>query len=106
MIQKEIGEYLLAEKPEGITGLLTLTAVDVSPDLEHAKIYISCLGQDNGEVLKILREHIYEIQGVLYKHLKMKKVPRIHFLSDASGQHAGRINEVLKDLTHGYPDPQ
>src|SRR5262245_28310669 len=100
LIQREVSQYLAEEKFEGITGLLTVTAVDVSGDLSQAKIYFSSLGQDPNEVGQILQEHIYDIQGRLYDHLKMKKVPRIAFAADGSGEHAGRINKVLKDLVN------
>lgn len=98
LIQQLVSQYLIEEKPEGITGLPTITAVDVSADLEHAKIFFSVLGQDSQEALKILNKNIYEIQGMLYKKLEMKKIPRIVFLSDSSGEYAGRISKVLKDL--------
>ena len=94
--------YLAEEKPEGISGLLTITAVDVSGDLSVGKIYFSCLGQDQKEVLDILREHIYDIQGMLYHRLEMKKIPRIVFISDASGEHAGKISKVLRELEDGH----
>ena len=102
LIQKEISQYLSEEKFEGLTGLLTITAVDVSGDLSQAKIYFSSLGQEPAEVLQILHRHIYEIQGVLYEHLKMKKVPRVIFMSDASGEYAGKISKLLKDIDHGH----
>lgn len=101
VLQRLISEYLVAEKPEGITGLLTVTAVNVSADLEHAKVYFSSLGQDAAAVRKILTDNIYDIQGMLYQSLTMKKVPRIVFIPDSSGEHAGRITKVLKELGHG-----
>ena len=106
MIQRLVSEYLVAERFEGITGLLTITAVGVSADLEHAKIFFSSLGQDQTEVLKILREHIYEIQGMLYNHLQMKKIPRIVFVPDSSGAHAGRINQILNELADDHTGAQ
>ena len=102
LIQHEVSHYLAEERPEGITGFLTLTAVDVSGDLSQAKIFFSSLGQDQEAVLKILQQHIYDIQGVLYERLKMKKVPRIIFVSDKSGGHAGRINKVLSELAEDH----
>jgi len=104
LLQRLISEYLIEEKPEGITGLLTVTAVDVSADLEHAKIYFSSLGQDAAAARKILSDNIYDIQGMLYQKLEMKKIPRIVFIPDSSGEHAGRITRVLKELRHGDRD--
>lgn len=104
LLQQLISEYLISEKPEGITGLVTVTAVDVSGDLEHAKVYFSSLGQDPSAVGKILKQHMYDIQGLLYNTLKMKKIPRIAFVSDSSGEYAGRITKVLKDLEYGDRD--
>ena len=98
LIQQLVSEYLIEEKPEGITGLVTITAVDVSGDLEIAKIFVSVLGQEINAVLKILKNNIYDIQGMLYKKLAMKKIPRIVFISDSSGEYAGRISKVLQDL--------
>ena len=101
LIQQEVSKYLAENRPEGLRGgFLTITAVDVSGDLGLAKIFFSCLGQNREEVLAILNECLYEIQGMLYRRLKMRKVPRIVFLYDASGEHAGRINQVLRDLHH------
>ena len=100
LIQQLVSEYLIEEKPEGITGLVTITAVDVSGDLEIAKIFVSVLGQEIKTVLVILKNNIYDIQGMLYKKLAMKKIPRIVFISDSSGEYAGRISKVLQDL-HG-----
>ncbi|OGE77821.1 MAG: ribosome-binding factor A [Candidatus Doudnabacteria bacterium RIFCSPHIGHO2_01_FULL_46_14] len=100
LIQQLISQHLVEDKPEGITGLVTVTAVDVSGDLEHAKIFFSSLGQDPQDVLEILKKNIYEIQGVLYNKLEMKKVPRIAFISDSSGEYAEYISKVLKKL-HG-----
>ena len=106
LIQQLISQYLVEEKPEGITGLLTVTAVNVSPDLEHAKIFISALGQDTKAVIAILKNYIYDIQGMLYQKLEMKKIPRIVFISDSSGEHAGKITKMLEDLhVDGTSDP-
>ena len=102
LIQHEVSGYLASARPDDITGLLTITAVDVSADLSLAKVYFSALGQDQAEVLKILQQHVYHIQGILYTSLKMKKVPRIVFLSDDSGGHAGRINKVLGELADSH----
>ena len=98
LLQREIAAYLNRERPEGITGLVTITAVEVTADLEHAKVFFSVVGQPEEEVLEILKKHIYEIQGVLYEELTMRKVPRVAFAIDTSGKYAGHISKILKDI--------
>lgn len=97
-MQREIAGFILSERYEGITGLLTIIQVEATADLAHAKVYFSIVGQDDQEVLKILNQHIYEIQGRLYKNFTMRQVPRIVFVPDTSGSYAGRIGELLKDI--------
>jgi len=101
LLQRKISEYLVVEKPDGITGLLTIKEVDTSADLEQAKVFFSVVGQDYDEVLGILKRNIYELQGSLYKTLEMRRVPKIFFVPDTSGEYAGYISKVLKDLHDG-----
>lgn len=102
LLKREISNYLLAEDLEGISGILTITDVDVSPDLEHAKVFFSVVDQDPNKALTILKSHIYEIQGVLNQKLVMHKIPRIVFIPDQSGEYAQRIQQVIRKLhSHG-----
>ena len=98
LLQREIAEHILTERYEGITGLITILKADVTADLEHAKVFFSVVGQDETEVLKILRQHIYESQGVLYDKLTMRKVPRLAFVPDSSGEYAGHISKLIKEI--------
>lgn len=102
LIQRLVAEFILAERFEGITGLLTITAVSTSADLEHAKIYFSVVGQSVEEVLPILRRHLREIQGMLYRKLQMKMVPRINFFPDTSGEYAEHIRKLLEEGAHDH----
>lgn len=98
VIRREAGDFLNRERFEGVTGLLTITAVETSPDLKHAKVYFSLVGQDENAVLKILRHHLYEIQGMLNRKLPMKIVPRISFFPDTSGEYAEHIRKLLEEI--------
>lgn len=98
VIQRELAAFILAEGYEGIKGLFTITEVQSTPDLEHAKVFFSVVGQDPADVLGVLKKHIYEIQGMLYRKLKMKKVPRVNFQIDPSGEYADHIGKLLKDI--------
>lgn len=99
LIQREIGQYLQREGYEGIKGLLTITSADVTADLSEAKVYFSVIGQDEKEVEQILKQHIYEIQGFLNKRLTLRKVPRISFILDKSGEDAAYINDLIRRVS-------
>lgn len=98
LLQREIGSYILSEGFEGITGLLTITKVRVTADLEQAKVFFSVVGQDANMVLEILKKHIYQIQGRVNSRLQMKKLPRVTFVVDPGSEHASRIDKLIKDL--------
>lgn len=100
LIQREIGQYFLDEPLDELIGVLTIIAVSTSPDLDEAKVYYSVVGQDPDEVEKILQKRIYEIQGALNRKLQMRKVPRIRFLNDMSGEYAQHLREVINTLHH------
>lgn len=97
LVHRLVSDYLITERPEGVTGLLTITKVEVTADLEHGKIYFSSVGQAEEEVLRILQQHRYDIQGMLNRMLQMKKVPRIKFVPDRSGAYADHISKLIRD---------
>lgn len=98
LLQREIGWYLQSQGFEEITGLVTITAVETTADLEQARVFVAVVGQKEEDVLKILQAHVYEIQGMLYRRFNMRMVPRIRFAPDKSGAHAARLSEVMRSL--------
>lgn len=98
LLQREISGFILREGLEGIKGLLTITGVEVTADLRHAKVFFSMVGGNEEEVLEILRRHIYEIQGMLIQKLRMKIVPRISFVADRSGAYAQQIGKLIHEV--------
>lgn len=104
LLKREISAFLLAEGFEEITGLLTITGVEVTPDLQRAKVFFSVVGQEEEEVGEILKKHIYQIQGMLNQKLKMYRIPRITFVLDRSGAYAQHIGKIIQRL-HKEDDP-
>lgn len=98
LIRREIAEYLRDEAYEGLTGVVTITEVDVTADLEQAKVYYSVLSQDPRQAGAILQSHIYEIQGMLNRKLRMRKVPRISFVPDFRGEYANAVGKIIRKL--------
>lgn len=107
--QRRVSSYL-AEKISdiiqrgdfpGLHGLVTIISVETMRDLRDAKAWFSCLNQDPEEVLKILRRHIFEIQGELYRGATMRIVPKIRFYVDHSEEYSSHINQVIDKLGNG-----
>lgn len=101
VIQRLISQYILTEGLEGIAGIVTITEVDCTADLEHAKVFFSVVGQSSEEVFEVLKSNIYEIQGMLYQTLKMKKAPRLQFVPDTRGEYADKIGKLIKKVRDG-----
>lgn len=97
-LQQKISEIIQTGIFFGLRGLVTISKVEVTPDLREAKVWFSGLNQDNDEVLKILNREIYEIQGQLYKDSTMRIVPKIRFEIDTAPEYSDHINQVLRKI--------
>lgn len=95
LVQKTLGELL--ERLE-MPSLTTISKVEVSPDLKHAKVWITILEGESKEqqVLDFLEEEMYDLQGELNRKFTMRNVPRISFFVDHSEEYASHINELLR----------
>jgi ribosome-binding factor A len=80
-------------------GFVTVTAVKTSPDLRHARVYVSVLGDDRvrAESLAGLRSAHGFLQGVLATELTLKHTPMLTFEYDDSVDRGMRITELLSD---------
>lgn len=96
LIQELLGP-LVAEYTLEAKGLVTISKVETSNDLKHAKVWLSVLGADEDKVFQILTGQLYNIQGELNRSMAMKIVPRIQFSLDSSPQYAQHIAELLED---------
>jgi ribosome-binding factor A len=96
LIQEELGKIILKEIDVFPGILLTITRVECSTSLFQAKVFISVIPEDRfEEVLSLLNRHIYDLQQMLNKKLKMRPVPKIEFLKETKTKEAGRIDELL-----------
>jgi len=80
-------------------GLITVSYVDCSPDLNNAKIGISVL-PDNfcGTALKKLRSQSGQFANTLKKKLKIKKIPRFTWLIDTTEVKAAAIDDLFVEI--------
>jgi len=80
--------------------LITVQNVDTSKDLKYAKIKISVIPFKRSEdILKILKKQSPILQKKLGEFVKIKFLPHIIFQIDKSEEKAGRIEEILKNIS-------
>jgi len=99
LIKEELGKILLdfLEAAPGI--LVTITRVVTTSDMFHSAVFISVYPMtETGKVLSKLSRHIYEIQQLLNKKLKIRPVPKIRFINDKSPEEAAEIEKLLKNI--------
>jgi len=95
-------EVLSARLAEGMKdpriGFVTVTAVETSPDLRHARVFVSVLGDDEqrSETLAGLRSAHGYLQRRVASELRMKHTPTLDFAFDESVQRGMRITEILQ----------
>ena len=79
--------------------LVSVNAVDVTPDLKTAHVFVSTLGVDNGgKVIDRLEAHRPALQAQLSRHVVLKYTPHLVFHHDQSIKRGARVLEILNDL--------
>ena len=105
-IQEEIAQLLLREIKDPRIGMITLTGVRVSPDLRHARVLFSVLGEQErrDEALAGLRSAAGFIRAQLARRLNIRVSPEIVFEADTSLEEAERVSRLLKDTSTDRAD--
>ncbi|MFC1651844.1 30S ribosome-binding factor RbfA [Patescibacteria group bacterium] len=98
LIKQEVGKILQDEIDDPRFGFVTIIKVDTSPDLEHAKIFLSYIGSKNKEkeIRDVIKKNQLEVQRRLNHTLEMKNIPLLAFEFDYSIRHADRIERLIK----------
>lgn len=98
-IRKEIGGILLREHGE-LAAQLTIGEVRLSPDLSHAQIFVSVMGEParRETVLRELMHRNTVIRRVLAGRLRIRAVPQLRFLLDLSLDRVEHMDRLLEQL--------
>lgn len=98
-IQRELSALIPAVKDPRVSGMISVTAVETTPDLRYAKAYISVLDKENGErVLKGLRSASGWLRRELGSALKLRYTPELVFQLDDSIGKGAHILELLRSV--------
>ena len=98
-IQKELADILRNEVKDPRVGPVTVTSVDVSPDLSHAKVHFTHLaGREQGEdAVEALSRTAGFIRRELSHRLNLYSVPELHFAYDDSIEHGMKLSQLIDD---------
>jgi ribosome-binding factor A len=102
-VNEAVREVVSARIAEGLRdpriGFVTVTAVETSPDLRQARVYVSVLGSDEERTATLagLESAHGVIQQAVAGELRMKRTPTLQFVFDESIDRGMRITELLDD---------
>lgn len=97
-IQRELASLIPNVKDPRASGLISVTAVDTTPDLRYAKIYISVLDKsDCAQVLKGLKSASGYLRRELGHALQLRYTPELTFVRDDSIDQGAHILDMLRN---------
>lgn len=100
LIQRELAVAIQRNQQSDLTGLITLSRVQISPDLKNATVYYTCLGNHGG--IAAITESLNEMSGE-YRHylstkLTMRSVPKLVFAYDETLERANHLTALIDSL--------
>ncbi len=100
LIQMELSEVVLRKLKDPRIGFLTLTGVDVAPDLKYARVYYSLLGdaKQKQDTQAALEHAAGFLQHEISDALRLRFTPKLTFQLDESAEQGERIERILRKL--------
>ncbi|MGM9608459.1 MAG: 30S ribosome-binding factor RbfA [Oscillospiraceae bacterium] len=97
-IQRELSALIRAVKDPRVTGMVSVTAVETTPDLRYAKVFISVLDKsDSTQVLKGLKSASGWLRRELGRALQLRYTPELQFERDDSIDKGAHILDMLRN---------
>ena len=106
-IRGEVASMLARDVHDPGIGFVTITRVRVTPDLQHARIHYTSLGDDNARAntARALARAAVFLRRQIGSRLRLKRVPELEFLYDESIAGQDRIEQILHNIRAGDASP-
>ena len=103
LLRQEIGALLTKEVADPRIGFATITDVETSPDLRHAKVWVQRDRRqaDRDETLRALQQAMPFIRHELGRRLRIRRIPELHVRLDDSAERGTRVLQLLTELEAG-----
>jgi ribosome-binding factor A len=114
LIQRELAVLIQRDIQDHDLGMVTVSTIDVSPDLKNAKVFFTCIGNTVTieQVVTRLNEHVGQFRHELSKSLILRSMPKLKFAYDYSLDRANKLTSLIDSLhidatgTKQNPDDQ
>jgi ribosome-binding factor A len=100
LIRQTVAAFLTGNVRDPRIGFVTVTKVEVSGDLGHARVWVSIMGTEEERALSLegLGSAARFLRAQLARELALRTTPELHFELDRGLEHAARIDDVLRRL--------
>jgi ribosome-binding factor A len=104
LIQREIADLLRREVRDPHVGMVTLTSVDVSPDLSHAKVFFTILEKEKkDQTTRALQRAAGFLRSQLAHRMKMYTTPELRFAYDESVERGDQLSRLIDSVVPREP---
>lgn len=105
-MREEISRIIIHELSDPRIGFVTVTGVDVSPDLANAKVSVSVMGTDAQKrtSLRGLRNSASFIQTAVFRKMRIRRAPKIEFALDETVERSFKISQLIREARASDPD--
>ncbi len=103
LLREEIGAIIAREAADPRIGFATITQVQTTPDLHHALVWVSVIGQpsERNVALEALRRAMPFVRHALGGRLRLKRIPELHIRLDDTAERRTRVLRLLAELDAG-----
>jgi ribosome-binding factor A len=107
LLRQEIGSIVSREVADPRIGFATITKVETTPDLRHARVWVSVIGQPKERTATIaaLARAMPFVRHELGKTLRLKRIPDLHVELDDTAERGTRVLHLLDELESGRAEP-
>jgi ribosome-binding factor A len=103
LLRQEIGQLLARDVADPRIGFATITDVETTPDLRHAKVWVSVIGTEAERTAAVaaLAHAMPFIRHELGTRLRIKRIPELHVRLDDTSERGTRVLRLLSELEEG-----
>jgi ribosome-binding factor A len=105
LLRQEIGAIVAREVADPRIGFATITRVETTSDLRHAKVWVSVIGQpaERTATIAALGRAMPFVRHELGKSLRIRRIPDLHVILDDTAERGTRVLQLLNELEAGLP---